>query len=342
MSVRMSDIARDLKVSVITVSKAIRNRPDISEETRARVLKRVKELNYSPNPIARALVTKRTHVMGLVVPDLVHSFFAEMSKGLSSVLRDRGYSLVISCTEEDPEIEKQALQQLLARRVDALLIASAQTATPDFRDIEEQKVKYVLVDRNFSGLSANFVGVRDRIVGEIATRHLIETGCRIVAHIGGRSITTALRRMEGYRRALASYGLPASPEYIVSADQFDKSTDAAGYRAASKLLSLDPRPDGIFCFNDPVAIGAMKAILEAGLRIPDDVALIGCGNLHFDDALRVPLSSIDQKSAMMGEQAARLAIDLVEGKASVWPRTILLEPQLVIRESTRRLHCASK
>src|SRR5580704_19152376 len=132
MPVRMKDIARDLGVSIVTVSKVLRNGGDISEETRDRILKRMKEMNYRPNLAARALVTGRTFSMGLVVPDLVHPFFAVLATGMSKVLRSQGYGLIISCSEEDPELEQQELEQLLTRRVDALVIASAQWTVESF------------------------------------------------------------------------------------------------------------------------------------------------------------------------------------------------------------------
>jgi len=336
MPVRMKDIARDLGVSVITVSKALRNHSDISPATRARVLKRARELNYSPNLAARALVTGRTHLIGLVVPDLVHSFFAEIAKGLSAILRNSGYSLVISSSEEDPELEKQAVDQLLGRGVDVLLVASVQETADTFQHVAEKKVPYILVDRSFAGFAANFVGVKDETVGALATEHLIAAGCRMIAHIGGTRISTAAGRLEGYRRTLSQHGIPIRPQYVVRADRSDEAADDAGYRTALKLLSLDPRPDGIFCFNDPVAIGAMKAILESGLRIPEDVAIIGCGNLHFDDALRVPLSSVDQRSEMIGQRSGRLAISLMEVESPVRLKSVFLEPKLVIRESSKR------
>src|ERR1039457_303229 len=185
MAVRMKDIARDLGVSVVTVSKVLRNHEDISEQTRQRVLKRMKELDYEPNLAARALVTGRTLTIGLVVPDLVHPFFSEVAKGLSSVLRKKGYSLLISSSEENPELEREEINRLLARRVDALIIASAQWTVESFRRIEERNRPYVLIDRRFAGLPANFVGVDDEEVGILATEHLISVGCRRIAHICG-------------------------------------------------------------------------------------------------------------------------------------------------------------
>jgi LacI family transcriptional regulator len=336
MAVRMKDIARDLGVSVVTVSKVLRGHSDISPETRERVLRRMKELNYRPNLAARALVTGRTCMIGLVVPDLVHAFFAEVAKGLSRVLRKKGYSLVISSSEEDPELEQQEIDQLLARRVDALVIASTQWTVESFRRIEEQKTPYVLIDRRFVGLVANFVGVDDERAGMLATEHLIQVGCQRIAHIRGPEISTALGRLEGYRRALAQHGLSILPGYLVAGKTGDDAGDVSGYNAMRQLLRLEPRPDGVFCYNDPTAMGGLKAILEAGLRIPDEVAVIGCGNLKYAELLRVPLSSIDQDSTLIGERAAKLALSLVEAKSAVRPRTILLEPKLVARQSTAR------
>jgi LacI family transcriptional regulator len=325
----MKDIARDLGVSVVTVSKVLRNHSDISEETREKVLRRMKELHYRPNLAARALVTGRTYSIGLVVPDLVHPFFGEVAKGISRVLRKKGYSLLISSSEEDPELEQQEIEQLLARRVDALIVASAQWTVESFRRIEEQKTPYVLIDRKFVGLQANFVGVDDEAAGAMATEHLIERGCRRVAHIRGPEISTAIGRMDGYKRALALHGFTPLPGYIVTGKSGDDRGDISGYEAMGQLLRLDPRPDGVFCYNDPTGMGALKAILDAGLRVPEDIAVVGCGNVLYSALLRVPLSSI-------GERSARLALSLVESKGTQRPKTVLLEPKLVLRESSAR------
>src|SRR4051794_11981059 len=275
MAARLKDIARDLGVSVVTVSKVLRDHPDISTETKDRVLKRMKELNYRPNLAARALVTGRTFIIGLVVPDLVHPFFAQIAKGLSRELRKKGYSLVISSSEEDPQFEQQEIDQLISRRVDALIIASAQVRGDSFRLLEEQKIPYILIDRNFTGLPANFVGVDDEAVGSLAAEHLIEIGCKRLAHIGGPQVSTAIGRLEGYRRALQRHNIEPSPGSIITLDHGGEASDKSGYKAMRSLLAQNPPPDGVFCYNDPAAVGAMKAILEAGLRIPEDVAVVG-------------------------------------------------------------------
>lgn len=336
MAARMKDIAKDLGVSVITVSKVLRNHPDIGEATRQRVLKRMRELNYQPNLAARALVTGRTFCIGFIVPDLVHPFFAQVAKGLSGFVRNHSYGLLLASSEEDPELERQEIEQMLARSVDALIIASAQWTVESFRRIEESKKPYVLIDRRFTGLSANFIGIDDERAGFIATEHLIDVGCRRIAHIRGPEVSTALGRLAGYKSALAKYNLEASSDLIVPEATGDDSGDLSGFKAMSILLSRSPKPDGVFCYNDPAAMGAMQAILDAGLRIPEDIAVIGCGNVLYAGSLRVPLSTIDQSSAEIGSRAGQMALALIEAKQPPRPEAILLEARLIVRASTAR------
>ena len=333
MPVRMKDVARDLNVSVVTVSKALRDQNDISVATKRRILKRARELNYQPNWIARSLVSGRTHSIGLVVPDLMYSFFAEVAKGLSEKLRPSRYQVIISISEENPKLECDEIDLLLARRVDGLVLASAQPPTSPglFRAIEERKVPYVLIDRKILGVNANYVGVDDERVGEMATEHLIECGCRTIAHISGPRIATAAGRLNGYHRALERHHRALSSSLVVRGG----SDDDNGYRAMRRLLTLKRPPDGVFCFNDPVAAGAIKAVLEMGLKVPQDVALVGVGNVHYSDQLRVPLSTVDQNSSQVGRNAAELLLRLIEKRAR-GTRAILLPPHLIVRDSSLR------
>ena len=270
MAVTMKDIARELSLSVVTVSKVIRNNSDIGEETRQCVLKRITELNYQPNMAARALVTGRSYSAGLIVPELVHPFFAEIASGISDVLRRKNYSL-ISSSPGDPDLERQEIKRLLSRRLDALMIASTQETVESFRRIEEQKVPYALIDRAFLGMPANFVGVDDVAVGRLATEHFISAGCRKIGPILGLATSTAAGRF------------------------------------------------------------------EAALHVPEDIAAIGCGNLHFDKSLRVPLSSVDQQSRAIGARAGKLVLSPIEAKIEPQPKSAMLQPSLVARASTRRL-----
>jgi LacI family transcriptional regulator len=331
----MKDIAQELGISAITVSKVLRNHPDISEETRQRVLKRVAELDYRPNEVARGLATGRSYLVGLVVPGLLHSFFSEVATGLSNVIGAKGYSLIVASSEEKRESEQEEIRKLLARRLDALVIASSGSGVELFEKLDKQPQPYILIDRNIPGLDANFVGIDDEKAGLIATKHLFEIGRRRIAHIAGRINSTGQGRLEGYKMALSEIGLPYQEELVVCGTFVDTRVAEQGYEAMQSLLNLENRPDAVFCHNDPLAIGAMSAVLDAGLRIPEDVAIIGCGNLYFNNYLRVALSSIDQHAARLGECAGELILDILHAKTKPPARTIILEPNLVVRKSTK-------
>jgi len=332
----MKDIARDLGVSVITISKVLRNHPDVGDETRERVLARVKELDYRPNLAARSLVTGRSYLVGLVVPDLLHPFFAEIAKSLSEALRASGYYLIISSSDEDPDLEEQEISQLLARRLDTVIIASCRSTVELFFRIEKQNTPFVLIDRTLPGLSANFVGVDDHAVGMLATKHLIDMGCKRIAHIRGPETSPGIRRMEGYKQALIESGLKVIDDYIIAEPKGDVETRQRGAEAMRELLTLKRIPDGLFCFNDPLAMGAMNYALDQGLDIPQDIAVIGCGNLHYDDALSVPLSSVNQHSRKIGQEAARIALAILNSKIPPKPEFVIFRPVLVVRRSTQR------
>jgi LacI family transcriptional regulator len=332
----MKDIARDLGVSVVTVSKVLRNHEDISEATRKRVLDRVKELDYTPNLAARGLVTGKTYLVGLVVPDLLHPFFAQVAKSLSKALLKKGYCLTISTSEEDAELEKHEINRLLGRRLDALVIASSSTNPSVFERIQRQGLPFVLIDRNFPELHANYVGADDEAIGVLATEHLIEIGCVRIAHLRGPDNSPGAGRLMGYLNALAKHKLKSFSGYVTRPRLVDVQSRESGADLMRQLLALNPRPDGVFCYNDPMAIGAIHAILDAGLRVPGDIAVIGSGNLHYDTELRIPLSSIDQQTDMIGERTGRLTLSLLESKTHLRNKTIIIQPQLVVRASTER------
>jgi LacI family transcriptional regulator len=335
MAVRMKDIAEDLGISVVTVSKVFNNHQDISASTRERVLRRMKELNYQPSIHAQGLASGRTLMVGLIVPDLLHAFFSAVAKSISDVLRKKGYGLMISSSDEDPELEQREIEQMMRRRVDVLIVASCQSNAESLKRVVEQKVPLILIDRSFRGFGMHFVGTDDVHVGEMATEHLIGLGRRRIAHIGGHKVSTSNDRVAGYRNALSRHGIELPESYIVHRALGDKSGDTTGRRAMEKLLALDPRPDAVFCYNDPAAIGAMNAILGAGLRIPEDIALIGAGNMWYAESLRVPLSSVDISFKALGTEAGELALLMTGTKKPKRMKTILVPAKLVIRASSR-------
>lgn len=333
MAVRLKDIARDVGVSVVTVSKVLRGASDIGEETRQRILKRMAELNYRPNMMARGLSSGKSFSVGLVVPDLLHPFFAEFAKSLNGVLRQNNYGLILTSSEEDAALEQKEIRTVLARGVDALLIASCQPTLQGFYGIEDQRTPFILIDRNFPKLRANFVGTDDHRAGHMATQHLLDIGRKRVAHIAGSELATGHDRLLGYKTALAEHGMQMPDTYIVSNSRVEETGEHAGYRCMRELLQLQPRPDAVFCYNDLIAIGAMHATLEAGLSIPGDIAFVGCGNVRYSDYLRVPLSSIDQSTSLLGEHAGNLALQLIQQGAAE-PKNIQVAPNLVIRSSS--------
>src|SRR5271165_7246315 len=223
MSATLSDIAKGLNVSVVTVSKVLRNQGKISVATRRRVLQRAKELNYQTNWIARSLVTRRTYTIGLLLPDFTHPFFSEVAKAIAETVRARGYHVLISYFEEDPALEKTEAEALVSRQVDGLIVASAQRAghIELFEGIRQRKVPFVLIDRPLAGVRASFVGVDNEAIGRVATAHLIEQGCKRIAHLRGPNIGLATARLAGYRGALEKQNMPVPAQYIVEAGYQD-------------------------------------------------------------------------------------------------------------------------
>jgi LacI family transcriptional regulator len=330
----MKDIAEDLGVSLVTVSKVLRNKPDIGESTRKRILQRVSELNYRPNMLARGLASGKSYTIGLIVPDLVHTFFAELAKGVSAGLRKEAYQLILASAEEEPELERQEIEHLLARGVDALLIASCQSSAASFRSLKNSKIPYVLVDRFLPRLNAHFVGTDDVAAGRMATDHLIQLGRQRIAHIGGELISTSVGRLNGYKDALAAHHLPFRTELVAIRSRLEEAGVQIGNHAMSDLLRLKQRPDAVFCYNDLTAVGAIRCLLARKLRVPDDIAVIGCGNLRLSEYLEVPLSSIDQSTQKQGEEAATLALSLIARKQKRRANHLLIEPKLIARDST--------
>ena len=333
MAIRLKDIARELGVSVITVSKALRGNTDISEATRQRILIRMRELDYQPNLTARSLATGHSFIVGLIVPDLLNPFFTELAKSLGGALRKQSYGLFVSSSEEDAEIEQCEIRMMLARGVDALLIASCRPNLQCFYSIHNQTTPFVLLDRPFPQLRANFVGTDDYAGGRLATEHLILIGRKRQAYIGSPDLSSASDRYRGFRNALRDHDIEVRESFVLSSPLVDASGDNAGYQMMQQLLRGKSRPNGVFCHNDVVAIGAMKATLDAGLSIPEDIAFVGFDNVHYSRYLQIPLTSVDQSTAQLGETAAQLALDLIAKKLDK-PKNILLAPTLVIRQST--------
>jgi LacI family transcriptional regulator len=332
MATRLKDIAKSLNLSISTVSAALQNRADISAATRERVLKKVRELNYHPNSLARSLVTRRTHILGVVIPDLSRSFFAEVTKGIDMLTSAAGYSLLLCNTGEDALREDREIGTLVSQRVEGLIIASAHkpNSSSYCKRLAETGVPCVLVDRRVP--KTHFVGGDDERIGYIATKHLVDQGYRRIAHLSGpQNISTAVGRKKGFLKAMRDFDLAMPDTYVVEAPYHRES---GGYEAMQQLLRLSEPPDAVFAASDPIAIGAMQAILKSGLAPGPQIGLIGVGNQRYGEYLRVPLSTVDQRRTEIGRTAASLLLELIRERHAREPQSVLIEPELVIRESS--------
>jgi LacI family transcriptional regulator len=329
----MKRIARELGVSITTVSKVLNNREDIGHATRARVLAKVAELGYQPNAVARSLTLRRTHTLGVVIPDLMHSFFVEIVAGLESVASARGYGLLLCSSNENPTKERAELEMLRHRQVDGIILASVNASgnTDLLQRLAALDVGLVMIDRDdHPTVKCDRVVTDDVKVGRLATSHLIERGRTAIAHIMGPPIAHAKRRAEGYRSALKAHRVRARPEWLVRGGFMEGD----GYRAMKQLLALEPRVDAVFAANDPSAIGAMKAVWDAGLRVPDDVAIVGAGDIALGDLLRVSLTTVGWSRDEQGKRAAELLLDRIGPEPSDEFRSVVIAPQLIVRESS--------
>jgi len=330
MGSTLADIARELGISKMTVSRAINNNPLVKAETRELVLEVSRRLNYSPNHFARALATNRSFLIGVIVPDLMHSYFAEILHGIGEVARSAKFQIVIGNSEENTAGEMNEIEALRSR-TDGLIIAPStpQAKAGSYKRMIDEGANIVLIDRTLDGLDCPMVSTDDVEVGMLATEHLIGLGHKMIGHLRGTTTSTSKRRLEGYKRALEKNGIPINRALIRECGLMESD----GYRAMKEWLAEDDLPTAVFAVNDPTAIGAMQAMDEAGIRIGDEIALVGSGNIHYGDMLRVPLTTVSWSRSEMGRSAARLLIQLIEEKSDVTGQKIILSPTLIVRRS---------
>jgi len=333
----MKRIAGELGVSITTVSKVLNNHADISDATRTRVLAKVEELGYQRNAVARSLTLRRTHTLGIVIPDLMHSFFVEIIAGIERVASPRGYGLLLCSSGEDSRKERAELEMLRGRQVDGVVLASAHAPgnTDILRQLTRHGTTLVMIDRDdHPGVKCHRVLTDDERVGELATTHLLDVGRRAIAHIAGPPIVHAKRRERGWRDALKARGIRAAAEWLAAGGFMESD----GYKAMKRLLAVKPRIDAVFAANDPAAIGAMKAIWDENLRVPDDIAVVGVGDIALGDLLRVPLTTVGWSRQDLGRHAAELLLNGLErdddDDDADEPQRVVIPPRLIVRESS--------
>lgn len=334
------DIANRAGVAPMTVSRVINESGYVSREAREKVERAVKELNYHPNGLARSLKRQRTHVVGILLPDIANPFSAELVRGIQDALLPRGYSSFISASERSVQREQAALRALFDHRADGIVVATRETkAGNDFLlRLAERDLPMVVVGRALNHPHVDRVTADHWKGAYEAVEHLIALGHRRIGFVGVSAINGAgLRRYQGYLDAMREHDLPIDEKLIVGpASQFGPgySTQDDGYAGMKKLLALKKRPTAVFARNDFTAIGAICAVRDAGLSIPEDVAIVGFDNVPLAAYTAPPLTTVDQPTKEQGREAARLLLERIEGDRARERREICLDCHLVIRQST--------
>ncbi|MCD6449459.1 MAG: LacI family DNA-binding transcriptional regulator [Thermotogaceae bacterium] len=328
--VTIRDIAEKAGVSINTVSRALNNKPDISEETRKKILRIAKELGYVKNVAASSLRSRRTNIVGVIIADSANPFYAEVLKGIEVASRKYGYQIILMNTERIYENEERAIEVLLQRRVDGLLITPVQDKTDDIKKLIERKVPFVIVGRHFEDLEVDEIHSDEVKGGYLATKHLIDRGRRNILMISGYLFkSAAYMRLEGYKKALKEHGITFKKDMVIVTDVDIEG----GYRAVNQAIEKGIHFDGIFCYNDLNAFGAMKALKEHGYRIPDDVAVVGYDDIVYSSLVCPSLTTVRIKKFEMGFEAFKMLVQKIKGRRKRRKR-VILDVELVIRESS--------
>lgn len=335
MAITIEEIADKLGISHATVSDVLNDKwqeKGISEETKEKIVSTAGKLSYRRNIIARSLVTRQTKVLGLITQCVTYSFFPEIARGIEDTAREHGYKVLLCHSDDIPDREAEEIELLREHRVAGLIITPAHDRdnVDIFLGLQKDRIPFVLVDKYLEGLECNFVGTDDRQGAYEAVTHLIKLGHKRIAYIMGEKNASSTRdRLKGYQDALRDNNLIFDPQMIAGGDGF---IEEYGYKAAQKLLALDKRPTAIFAITDMAAIGALQAITDSGLRVPEDIALIGFCDNKGSSTLSVPLTTVRQPAREIGRQAAMILLDEIENGIGE-PKKIALKTELIIRRS---------
>jgi len=332
--ITIKDIARIANVSHTTVSRALNNKSRINSETKVRILSIANELNYRPNFIARGLVMKRTKTLGLVITTIANPFYNELAQGIEATASGLGYNIIFCSTHSDLSAEKQYIEMLRSKGVDGIIFSSAHMDDPNIVALAEEAFPIVLVNRRtYHPLvkeKVDYVGVDNILGGFLAIEHLIRLGHRRIGVIGGSSESSVgLERLEGGKKALEAYHLEQSDDYFLGGDFLKES----GYQGGKRFLKMAEPPTAIFTTNDYMALGAYQAISENGVRIPEEMALVGFNDIEFSAMRGIELTTIGQKKYEMGAIAVKILVERIEGKEVEPSKEIILEPELIIRKT---------
>lgn len=322
--VTQQELADRLNVSRITISKALRDHPDISTDMKERVRKIVEEMGYSPNLIARQLTQGKTFTLGVVVPDLENSFFSYLTDSIIDAATERNYQIILTVSREKEENERRNIRNLIGTRVDGLLVCVSQftTSNENFKYAGMMNIPLVFFDRAIKGIGLSYVVFDDKTGTMDAINQMIAAGYRKIAHFSGYSnISIGAERCNGYKEALSNNGLALNNEWIIEGGYEIED----GVRAFEQLYATGNLPELILAVNDRVALGAYKAIRRTGLRIPDDIGIIGYGFSDTAQMFSPTLSIINQDPRKMGRIAANLLINEIQGELPATVSEILIE-----------------
>jgi LacI family transcriptional regulator len=312
--ISINDIARALGISPSTVSRALKDHPDISTETKRVVKEYAEQVNYRPNALALSLKRQRSNTLGLIIPEIVHHFFSSVISGIEELAYAKGYRLIICQSNEDYHREVINTQVLLDNRVDGIFISMSKTTTDHghFKDLIDSGIPLVFFDRVSEEVETDRVVTADFEGALLATSHLLERGCTKILHLASpQNLLIGRLRLEGYQKALANYAIARNPAFILQCD-----TRKEVFDMSEQILKLAPEIDGIFAVNDFTAIAAMQLLQENGYRIPDNIAVTGFGNDPIASIASPPLTTVEQRGFEMGRQAVEILIRRIENPST--------------------------
>lgn len=335
-AITIKDLAEKLNISVSTVSRALKNNPEISQKTRKAVQSLAKELGYRPNPIAVALKTHKSNTIGVIVPQIVSTFFSTVVKYIEEVADHYGYNVLVASSNESFEKEKKNINIFVANRCDGIIlsISKATTSYDHLKQVQEMGIPLVLFDRTTTELEVSRVVADDADAAYKIVQHLIRGGARRIALLTGpEQLSIGKNRMKGYLKAMTQNKLKISPEYIMRCEDFSVK---AAKEATLRLLTLKHIPDAIFGINDDMAIGAIEAIKEKGLRIPEEIAVFGFSNSQRSRYMTPSVSTINQFPEKVGKTVAALIFEQILDSKHAKIREEVINCELIVRESSDR------
>jgi LacI family transcriptional regulator len=326
----INDVAKRANVSPVTVSRVLNGAPNVNEATRARVHSAIAELGYVPNVVARSLRSRRTRSIALILPDITNPFWPTVARGVEDAAQRCGYTVLLCNSDENAEKQARYLEVVISQQVDGVLIAPADSDAGSLAPLRDRAIPTVVIDRRIDGWDAD--AVRGDSVGgaELLTRHLIELGHRRIAMLSGPAATsTSQDRLAGYQAALDAAGIAPDPDLV----RFGEFRHGSGAEMAHAALALHPSPTAIFAANNAIALGAIQAVGECGLRVPQDVALVCFDDVSPSAQLFPFLTVAEQPAYQMGLEAARLLFARLDDGAAHLPQLIILPTRMIVRHS---------